>query len=437
METFAFGEFDPAKATGEQRLAYLVQTMRELSRQSDPQMMVQVYGSRIRRMLATDGSISLSRRELPAPKYRITRSTLWGPHVNPWKERDRLPVFDCGLLGELLYGDEPVVMEHLDIAADDPAIEHFDHYRSLMAVPLFDGGVAVNMVVLLSRTPGRFRREMLAEYVWMSNLFGRATQNLVLSGELKEAYDAVDRELSAVADIQRSLLPATLPTIRGLDLAAFYQTSRRAGGDYYDFFELPGGKWGMLIADVSGHGTPAAVLMAITHSIAHMHCDPPAPACRLLDAINSRLATHYTVDSGNFVTAFYGVYDPATRTLEHSNAGHPAPRLRHACGKVGAICTSGGLPLGIEPTERYTESSLRLEPGQTLVFYTDGITEARNSGDDLFGTERLDKAIARTAAPAESVLENILAAVECFSDGRSATDDRTLLAVNVLARGDS
>src|SRR5207253_1299364 len=103
--------------------------------------------------------------------------------------------------------------------------------------------------------------------VWLSNLFGRATHNLVLAEELRQAYEAVDRELVAVADIQRSLLPAKLPKIPTMDLAAHYQTSRRAGGDYYDFFPLAEGKWGIIVADVSGHGTPAAVLMAITHCI--------------------------------------------------------------------------------------------------------------------------------------------------------------------------
>ena len=434
MKSFAFGEFDPSTTTSEQRLDYLVETMRELSRQTDPQSMVQFYGSRVRRMLGTDGNISLSRRELPAPKYRITRSWKWGPQVNPWRERDRLPVFDRGVLGDLIYGDEPVIIDQLDILADDPAFEHFN------GSPLADGGAAVRRRrggehdrAAVANAGAVYARDVLPEYVWMSNLFGRATQNLVLSGELRDAYEAVDREMAAVADIQRlAALPATLPKIPGLDLAAYYQTSRRAGGDYYDFFELPGGKWGILIADVSGHGTPAAVLMAITHSIAHMHCDPPAPACRLLDAVNARLALHYTVDTGNFVTAFYCVYDPKTRTLEYSTAGHPAPRLRHTCGKITPLSTTGGLPLGIEPSEKYAESCHRMEPGQTLLFYTDGITEARNAADDLFGTERLDKAIAPMAAPAGRVLENVLAAVECFADGRSSTDDRTLLAVNVL-----
>ena len=92
--------------------------------------------------------------------------------------------------------------------------------------------------------------------MWLSNLFGRATSNLVLSEELQQANQALDREMKAVGDIQRSLLPARLPRIPTLDLATHYQPSQRAGGDYYDFFPLPSGKWGIFIADVSGHGTP-------------------------------------------------------------------------------------------------------------------------------------------------------------------------------------
>src|SRR5205085_8839936 len=140
-------------------------------------------------------------------------------------------------------------------------------------------------------------------------LFGRATHSLVLADQVKRAYDRLDRELQTVADIQRSLLPTTLPAIPTLDLATDYQTSTRAGGDYYDFFPLPDGQWGILIADVSGHGTPAAVIMAITHSIAHTSTDPKTPPSRLLAFVNDRLAAGYT-ENGNFITAFYGIYDP-------------------------------------------------------------------------------------------------------------------------------
>src|SRR6202041_1782999 len=125
--------------------------------------------------------------------------------------------------------------------------------RSIVAIPLYDQGLSLNMVVVCRRIPNGFNRQFLPEHVWMSNLFGRATHNLVLAEELRKAYEAVDHELSTVAEIQQSLLPTSLPEIPTLDLAVHYQTSKRAGGDYYDFFPLPEGRWGFLMADVSGH----------------------------------------------------------------------------------------------------------------------------------------------------------------------------------------
>src|SRR5437762_9568545 len=224
--------------------------------------------------------------------------------------------------------------------------------RSLIAVPNYDQGVALNMVVLMRKEPAAFQREQFPMWVWMSNLFGRATHNLVLSEELKKAYEAVDYELKGLADIQRSLLPKELPRIPNLSLAAHYQTSRRAGGDYYDFFPLPDGRWGILIADVSGHGTAAAVLMAVTHSIAHTYPGAPTPPGELLGHVNRVLAERYTANSGAFVTAFYAVYDPATRAITYSSAGHPPPRLKRcADGSLALLDGQHGLPLGILPEE--------------------------------------------------------------------------------------
>ena len=304
----------------------------------------------------------------------------------------------------------------------------------MTAIPLFDQGIAMNMVVVMRKEPFAFRRNVLAEHVWVSNMFGRATQTLVLSERLQEAYEAVDREMKAVADIQRSLLPAGLPEIPTLDLAAHYQTSQRAGGDYYDFFPLTEGRWGILIADVSGHGTPAAVLMAITHSIAHICCDPPVPASKLLSAVNSRLASSYTLDTGNFVTAFYGIYDPHLQTLHYANAGHPRPLIRRAAsGLVEAIDGEASLPLGIVGDELYQDGVVQLHPGDTLVLYTDGITEARTTDGELFGTHRLEELLATCHAAPQQVIARTLWEVERFTRRAAPSDDRTIVAAKVTA----
>jgi sigma-B regulation protein RsbU (phosphoserine phosphatase) len=437
----------PAHFDWQQRLDYVVETMREMSTQTDPQVMVQAYGRRIRKVLPSDSYVSLSRRDLPHPKYRITRSTLWEGSdraVNPWQAREQLPVFDDGLFGKLIYAERPVLIDHLEVEPGDPAAEFCDGSCCLLAIPLFDQGLSLNMIVLLSKNPDAFDPERIPEHVWMSNLFGRATHNLVLSGEVQKAYDVLDREMQVVADIQKSLLPAELPSIPTLEMAVYYQTSRRAGGDYYDFFPLPGssgepagspgGRWGILIADVSGHGTPAAVLMAICHSIAHTHSGPPASPSELLDFLNRHLAARYTLNTGSFITAFYGIYDPITRKLVYSCAGHCPPRLRRArTGKISSLDGARDLPLGIEPEERYEDIVSCFEPGDAILFYTDGITEGRVPGSvDLFGIEHLDQILSHCDNRPQEMIRRTLESLDQFTAGSPPTDDRTLLAVRVV-----
>jgi sigma-B regulation protein RsbU (phosphoserine phosphatase) len=418
--------------TWQEQLAIIVDTMREISRHTDPQAVVRAYASRIGNILQTHRTLALSRRDLEPPWYRITRSTTWSGEVNPWKDKDRLPLLRGGLLGELIYGEEPRIIDDLQVSAGDPAAEYFAGQRSLIAIPHFLEGQARNMVVHMRTEAGAFDREQFPEWVWLSNLFGRATHNLVLAQELKKAYNAVDQEMKVVADIQMSLLPPELPKIPTMDLAVHYQTSQRAGGDYYDFFPLPGGRWGMLIADVSGHGTPAAVLMAVTHTIAHTHPGPPTPPGRLLSHVNHHLAARYTGNSGTFVTAFYGIYDPATRSLTYACAGHNPPRVKRCSdGSLLSLNGAQGLPLGIADGVKYEEGFQQLQVGDQVVLYTDGITEAHNPAGEMFGVERLDGVVGVCPLYAEELLKVVLTALDDFTAGLPAADDRTLLVAKI------
>jgi sigma-B regulation protein RsbU (phosphoserine phosphatase) len=302
----------------------------------------------------------------------------------------------------------------------------------MAVIPMYDEGVALNMVLLLRYEPGAFSPEQFPEMVWMSNLYGRATHNLVLSGQLREAYEDLDYEMSVIAGIQRSLLPARIPDIPTLSLAAHYQTAQRAGGDYYDFFPLSEGKWGLLIADVSGHGPPAAVIMAVTHSLAHTFPGPYLRPGELLQHVNHHLQALYTANGDTFVTAFYGIYDPQQRTLTYSSAGHNPPRLKRCENGALALLDGGrGLPLGLLPGVRYEDDVLELVPGDQLVLYTDGITEAYNAAGEMFGLARLDKVLENCSIGATGLLDAVLEALEEFTGGRAAHDDRTLLVAKV------
>jgi len=423
----------PGRAAGwRERLDRIVVTMREISSQTDPQEMVRRYGARTEGIVHRDRLVTLSRRGHEHPEFRVTRDSQWKDPINPWSQRDRLPVLRGGLLAELIYGDEPRVIDDVQSAPDDPGAPYLAGQRSVLAVPLYDRGVALNMVLMMRKEPAAFSPEDLPEQVWLSNLFGRATHSLVLSDELRRAYQAADDELKVVADIQRSLLPAALPEVPGLDLAAHYETSRHAGGDYYDFFPVGDDRWGVLIADVSGHGTPAAVLMAITRTLARMDPEPPACPADLLTRLNRRLAELYTMQNGTFVTAFYGVYDAADRSLCYASAGHNPPRLKRcADGTLITLSGTAGLPLGVDRDTAYGRATQRLVPGDQIVFYTDGITEAFSPAGELFGTERLDRVLSNCGVTARGLVDEVLAAVRTFAAGRPADDDRTLLVAKV------
>jgi sigma-B regulation protein RsbU (phosphoserine phosphatase) len=424
--------FDEKVSDWRERMELIVATMREISRQTDPQVITRIYRERMGSLIAIDASLSVSRRGLEYPYFRITRSTRWKEEINPWKEKDRLPLLRGGFLADLLYDEQPRLFDEFQVSPDDPAVEYLDGYRSLLAIPMFDQGHALNMVLFLRRDPAAFNPEQFPDMVLRSNLFGRATHSLVLSEQLKEAYEAADYEMKLVARTQRSLLPPRIPEIPTMGLAAHYETSQRAGGDYYDFFPLPGGKWGLLIADVSGHGVHAAVYMAVTHSLAHLYAGPPDSPAGMLGHVNRHLTAHYTGRSDTFVTAFYGVYDPATRSLAYASAGHNPPRLKRCeDGTLALLNRARGLPLGVFPEETYREATHQLVPGDQLVLYTDGITEAENAAGEMFGVSRLDKVLENCAVGAPDLLRSVLAAVDEFTGATPAHDDRTLLVAKI------
>jgi len=416
-----------------ERLDIIVETMRDMSAQTDPQEMVANYGRQMQKLLPRERMIGLSRRGVETPNFRITRYSGWSEEINPWTQQDRLPLLKEGILGELLYDGQPRVIDDLQVDEDDPAAAYLEGQHSLIAIPLFDEGVAQNMVILTLSEAHGFTAEELPELVWMSNLFGRATHNLVLSARLREAYEMVDRENKQIAKIQRSLLPAEFPEIPHMHLAAHYETSSRAGGDYYDFFELPDGKWGLLIADVSGHGTPAAVMMSILHSIAHLYPHQPEDPSDFLSFLNENLCERYTHTSGSFVTAFYGIYSPDKRLLNFSNAGHCPPLLKHC--EMGAVTELDGarqLPLGVLPGEQYTHRTHYLSPGDEIVFYTDGISEATAPDGEMFGSERLNQVLSACRHDADEIIGALLRHLRDFTHGAPAADDRTVLVAKVM-----
>lgn len=244
----------------EYELEVVDRTMKAISDISDPEELVDVYWSNIGDLLTVQDYMSVSRRQVEPPFYVVTRSSRFTEHPNPWTQRERLPVFSGGLVGELIYANKPAIIEDLParLRDDDPAHFYLQGFQALIGLPQYDGREALNMTLMLLPKGDEVERDMVPMLHWQAGLFGRGTTNLVLRNQLTAALKKLDRELQVVGEIQRSLLPEELPRIPGFELAAFYQTSQRAGGDYYDFFPLADGAWGIFIADVSGHASAHA-----------------------------------------------------------------------------------------------------------------------------------------------------------------------------------
>jgi sigma-B regulation protein RsbU (phosphoserine phosphatase) len=258
---------------------------------------------------------------------------------------------------------------------------------------------------------------------------------------LEKANRALDSELKAAADVQRWLLPS-LPEFDDISIAASYRTARYSGGDYYDVGRLSDGRVGILIADVSGKGAAAAVLMAVLRSIVHDEVDRTGscgPAA-LLDYADGRLRALGLSERSAFITAFCGVLNAATGELVYSCAGHNPPRLLQVRDRtVTSLDGATTFPLGIiEEPHAHTEETTILMPGDLALFYTDGIIEARSPTGEFFGVERLDQLLRDLPVPitADAAVESISNAVAGFAADGAAADDQTLVALGGCARID-
>ncbi|MCL4199453.1 MAG: SpoIIE family protein phosphatase [Phycisphaerales bacterium] len=407
--------------------------LNEMSQSVDPDELVRLIFDHVRRSVDVRRALVLSSAGLPAPQYRIVRSVSWDAQKGSVLA-ESADVRAGGLLADLLYTGSFQKIADLSLETSDPAVDLLNGSRSLMAFPLFEGGVSSGMVVMLGPSPHPCSTTDLCGMAMMSALLDRASHAQTLARALESTCRELDSELQAAANVQRWLLPPSRPVVANTSVAAWYRTARRSGGDYYDLDEMPDGRLGLLIADVSGKGAAAAVLMAVLRTIVHETAwsRVTGPAA-LLDYADSRLCALGLSQRGAFVTAFACALDPGTGTLMYSSAGHNPPRLlRTAQRCVLPLDGARTTPLGMlgEPC-RHTEESIVLVPGEIAVLYTDGITESRSPEGKFFGAARLDEtllALPNPVTPALAVAALTRALGEFVGTG-SLSDDQTLLAL--------
>jgi serine phosphatase RsbU (regulator of sigma subunit) len=247
----------------------------------------------------------------------------------------------------------------------------------------------------------------------------------------------IESELQVARSVQEYLYPRVAPVLRGATVAGQTLAARTVGGDLYDFLDLGWERIGILCADVSGKGIPAALMMANLQAVARAHLQEDsdgegAPAGRLVEKLNQEIAGRF--GDNRYATLFWAAYDTHTAVLTYVNAGHPSPILIGAGGEIERL-NSDGFPIGMFGNARYTAKDVRIRPGSRLIIFSDGITDAQNAAGEGFGEENLIDCCT-TIAPAidaEGVAERLMQAVVEWSTGTEQFDDTTVVVVDVAA----
>lgn len=299
--------------------------------------------------------------------------------------------------------------------------------RSVLAVPL---GVGQNVFgIIYADSPlaeGRFTEDHLKVLTTLASVAAIRVENARLMEERIER-ERLEREQQVASEIQHRFLPAAAPQIAGYELQGISFPCYEIGGDYYDFIERADGKLVVALGDVSGKGTAAALLMSSLHAAVHAQAETHDSLVKTIGAVNRYLVE--SIPPNRFVTLFYAELDPQKGTLAFLNAGHNPPLIVHAGGTMEQLA-AGGLPLGIMANADFREGRTRLHPGDVLVIYSDGVTEAVNPKGEEFGPTRLYEVVARNMdSSAAGIRDRIEAELTKFCQGTPAADDITLVIV--------
>jgi phosphoserine phosphatase RsbU/P len=332
-----------------------------------------------------------------------------------------------GFIGSVALSAKPMISA--DVRKDPVYVNARDATRSEMVAPIISNDEVIGVFDLESDQFNAYSEDDLEVLMMLASQVAIIIEKVMLHEQLIEKK-RLEGQLEVARQVQLELLPARDPELVGFDISAYNFPTEEVSGDYYDWVRIYDDQIGIVIADVSGKGVPAAILMAFLRA-------------SLRSATHIGYATHISmakvnyllwesIDSNQFVTAFYGILDAQKGTLAYSNAGHNPPLLVNAVG-TSRFIEKGEQPLGMFRETRYHEYYLDFEPGDVLVLYTDGATEANNAQGEEFGRERLEQAVKRNYdRPAREMIASLQLEILEWTDNKGSNDDVTFFVIKAL-----
>ena len=345
----------------------------------------------------------------------------------------RLPMGQ-GMAGYVAQTGEVII---LDDAYADPRfnqeVDKKSGYRtkSLITTPMRDKeGKIIGVFQLLNKLDGLFSQDDVTFLDALSAHAAIALENAFLLQESLEKKE-MEKELEVAGGIQKQLLPSDSPEIEGFELLGSCTPCDSVGGDSYDFIPLDDGRWLIAIADVVGHGVPAAMLMANLYATLRSHSQYDSELTSMVARVNDFI--HRSTNTSQFITMFCGILDPASGEFTYTNAGHNPPYFLRAgvdAGETLVTMTEGGIPLGMMPSMPYGSGSVTMEKGDILFLFTDGVSEAMNEEGELLGEEAVEDCLKQLAGlPLASVLHEVQVEVRAHAGDTPYEDDVTMVGV--------
>jgi phosphoserine phosphatase RsbU/P len=329
-----------------------------------------------------------------------------------------------GMIGHVALTAQPMIAA--DVRDEPMYIDARKETRSEMVAPIISNDEVIGVFDLESDELNAYSEDDLEVLMLLAAQVAIIIEKVMLHEQLIEKK-RLEGQLEVARQVQLELLPAKDPELPGYDISAYNFPTEEVSGDYYDWVRIYDDQIGIVIADVAGKGVPAALLMAFLRAslraATHIGYAPHISMAK----VNYLLWE--SIERNQFVTAFYGILDATNRTLVFANAGHNPPLLLSADGSARFL-EQGGLPLGMFRDTRYYEYYITFEPGQLLMLYTDGVTEALSPGEEEFGKERLANSVkAARHLSAREMINAVQRDVVEWTDGRGSHDDVTFFVV--------